>query len=812
MFKKGYYILVFLLCASLHMLAQTRNVSIITGQVLDSATQNAVEGATISLQLISDTTQSFIKQTDRVGSFLFQELPFGFYRIHISSSGFQAKRIDSIHMRADRADFNLGDIFLGRKVTDVAEIIIYAEKPMIESKDGNITFNVGESALSASSNAADLLKNTPLVATDPNGNVLVRGKEPRILIDDKPVELNAQQLQDLLESMPGSNIEKIEVMMNPPPQYANEQGGVINIVTRKGKVGLGARVNTYAGTRNELGGSGNINFRKQGLSVNFNAGMVNNVFLGDGYSYRTNIFRDSSNRLNIFNTSRNQSFRPNMRLNLDYDLNKRNAISITANYTFNRFDNAGTNEFVNINRFQQIWKSSKRQTDAMGQNDNFNTQISFTHKGKQPGRTLRIIGNANTGLQENDRLFYQQFLNASGLPTGVDSTQRQENITHQSGMGLRINYDHLLKNKKTSISTGSAFNRTASDVELITSFMRKPERKFDTIPLLSNQFHFHQDVLNARFSLKHIFSEGFSVSVGTAWEQTSIFFELFKTNTRVRNQYDNWLPFVNINRAWKNKTNITLTYRQSVRRPGIRELNPAIDYSDPYNLRYGNPYLKPSIVHNVDLVAGKTKEKYFINVGLGYNQLQNIFNQLRSLQPDGVTVFTWDNVSGRKEYEVSTWGGLTFSRLLRVNVSASYIYNVYGAFDKKVRKFRDGGTLTSSMNANYTPTQTWTFTSSITFNRFANPQGTVRNNINMNFGIQHKLFNKKLNIGLNMIDPFLVQQNRIFTFGPNFELESFSRTQTRNFRVTLGYQFNKSIASKKKSPTPGSKKIAKKLS
>ena len=36
--------------------------------------------------------------------------------------------------------------------------------------------------------------------------------------------------------MPGSMIEKIEVMTTPPPNYANERGGVINIVTRKGKV------------------------------------------------------------------------------------------------------------------------------------------------------------------------------------------------------------------------------------------------------------------------------------------------------------------------------------------------------------------------------------------------------------------------------------------------------------------------------------------------------------------------------------------------------------------------------------------------
>lgn len=780
--------------------SQQRSIGIIAGHVLDSAGSKAIESATVKLQLVSDTVRISIMQTDRFGNFLFKEISFGIYNIEISASGFQSRRIDSIHIRDERSDFNLGDILLGRKITDLAEVIIYSEKPMIESKDGNITFNVGESALSAGSNAAELLRNTPLVTTDPNGNVLVRGKEPRILIDEKPVELNAQQLQDLLESMPGSNIEKIEVMTNPPAQFANEQGGVINIVTRKGKVGLSARINVYGGTRNELGTSANFNYRKQGLAINFNAGVVNNVFRGDGYSYRTNIFRDSTNQLNINNQSRNENLRPNMRLNIDYDLNKYNALSVTANYNHNRFDNNGFNGFENINRFGQVWKRSERTVSTSGFNENFNAQVSYTKKGKKPGRNLRIIGTANTGTQENNRLFYQQFLNMAGIPNGIDSTQRQENFTLNSGYGMRTNYDYLFKNKTTSFSAGSAFTRTASDVLLFTSFMRKPEGKFDTIALLSNDFHFHQDVINARFSVKQLLKERVSISAGTAWEQTNIYFALHKDNANVRNRYFNWLPFVNINRSWKNKTSMTLTYRQSVRRPGIRELNPAIDYSDPYNLRYGNPNLKPSIVHNFDFVVGKTKEKYFINMGLGFNRLQDIFNQLRSLQPDGVTIFTWDNVSGRKEYEISTWGGLTFSRMFRLNMSASYTYNEYSTYDKQVRKFRNGGTFTSSMNANYTPTQTWTFTGSFTFNRFANPQGTVRNNINMNIGMQHKLFDKRLTVGLNAIDPLIVQQNKVFTFGPNFSLESFSRTQTRNFRLTLGYQLSKTITRKKQVP------------
>ena len=109
---------------------------------------------------------------------------------------------------------------------------------------------------------------TTLVSADPDGKITVRGKEPRILIDNKPVSLNGLQLTDFLESLPGGMIDKIEVMTNPPAQYANEAGGVINITTRKGKIGVSARLVTYGGSRGELGSNASINFRRTKLFQN----------------------------------------------------------------------------------------------------------------------------------------------------------------------------------------------------------------------------------------------------------------------------------------------------------------------------------------------------------------------------------------------------------------------------------------------------------------------------------------------------------------------------------------------------------------
>jgi outer membrane receptor protein involved in Fe transport len=745
---------------------------------------------------LNDSLKKIAFLTDKNGQFLFTNLSWGYYRISITTIGYRPKQIDSIYLRAERYDFNLNDIFLSNQSIEMAEVVIYAEKPLIESKDGNITFNVGESALSNGSSATELLKQTPLVTTDPNGKILVRGKEPKILIDDKPVELNMQQLQDLLESMPGSTIEKIEVLTNPPPQFANEQGGVINIVTKKGRVGFGGRVNVYGGTRGELGTSANFNYRKQGFAININAGAGYNRFQSEGFSNRTNLYNDSTNQLNIKNASDNKNIRPNFRLNMDYDINKRNILNLVAQYNQNSYDNEGFNRFTNINRFGTISRMSEREILTDGYSRNPNINFTFTRKGKKEGEQLRIITGISSSWNRNTRNFFQEFLFPDFTPTGVDSTQRQNTNTRNTGFNTNLAYNKLLKNKKTSYSTGIAYNRSNSHVILNTEFLKKPDNSFLKVGLLSNDFQFHQDVINARFSLKHIVKPGFSISGGAAVEQTNIYFELLQMNQTVFNRYYNFLPFANFNRSWQNKTNLTVSYRRTIRRPGINELNPAVDYTDPYNLRYGNSNLLPSLAHTFDLVAGKTKEKYFINFGVGYNLVEDIYSQIRTLQPDGKTIITWDNVSNRQEYEISHWSGLTFSKRLRANFSASYIYNKYGTFDKEIRKFRDGGSFTSNLNANYTPSDVWTITGNFTFNRFANPQGTVRSNVNMNVGIQRKFLKKKFIITLNTVDPFIQQENRTFTFGPNFNLESFNRTQTRNYRLTLSYIFNKTVIKK----------------
>jgi hypothetical protein len=782
-----------LICLSgFEAFAQSGSVGIIIGNVLDEK-KKSLESATVQLSKLNDSLQNKTVLSDKDGAFELSGIPFGYYRLQVSYIGFNTITIDSIYIRAERYDFNMNDIILtgaGNSIV-MEQVIIYAEKPLIQSKDGNITFNAGESALSAGSNASELLINVPLVTKDPDGKLLVRGKEPKILIDDKPVELNLQQLQDLLEAMPGSSIEKIEVMTNPPPQYANEQGGVINIVTRKGSVGKSGRLSVYAGTRGEKGANANFNYRKQGLSINVNAGLASNTFDGAGYSKKENLFADSSNYFNSENSFRNKSTRPNFRTNINYDINKFHSLNLVLQYNGNDFNNHSLTEITNLNKAKAITRLSERTLDNSGESSNGGLNLTYTLKTKRPGESLKLFNNFNYSFGETHRDFYQQFFYSDHTPNGIDSTQQQVTNNTTKSYSTRLNYDLPMNNNKTFLSAGGVYSLTDASVNSDASFLRKSDLNWMSLSALINRFNFKQQVNNLRGSVKQKLDEHTSVTGGVSAEYTRFRFNLYKTSKETSNKYWSYLPFANFNKNWDQKFNLTVSYRKTIRRPGSTELNPTIDSADAYTIRTGNTELKPSLAHNFDLVLGRNHNSFYANIGLGYNIVEDVFAQIRSRLSDTTTQITWENISGRKEYEISTWSGYTLNRHTRVNLSASYSYNTYSAFDKEVRKYRNGGSFTTNLNGNYVWKELYTATGSFTFNRFANPQGTVKSSLSMNVGLQAKMLNKKLTLTLNVIDPFTQQKNRTFTYGTNFNLENYNSTQTRNYRLTIGYNISR---------------------
>ncbi len=772
------------------------NSGIIIGTVIDSENSKPIAAATVVLSKMFDSsyTKEFITLKD--GSFSFEELPFGYLRLTISFVGYNNLKIDSIFLRAERFDFDLNEIKLHKKNTSLQEVIVYQEKPLIESKDGKIIFNAGESALSAAATTTDLLKQAPLVNVDNDGKVQLRGKDVKILIDDKPVELNGKQLQDLLESMPGSMIEKIEVMTTPPPQYASERGGVINIVTKKGRVGMSGRINLSYGTRGEGGLSGNFSYRKNKIALNVNAGIGYNEYEGSSYSNRKNIYADSVNFFNITGGNTNNNLRPNSRVSLDYELNKRNSFNASVFFNSSNAESNNNNQYTNINRSNIIYRLSNRYITTNASSFSPNANFTYTYKGLKPGVVFKTIAGFNAGSSTNERGYYQQFLNTDYTFNGTDSTQQQITDSKSHTLTIRNNYDRPLKENKLLLSAGNGIIASTSHNILNTNFFKKSDNVFVKNALLSNDINFNQNIFFYRVSVRYTLAKEFNLTTGVQVEQTSTKFDIANSIDNYANNYWSALPFATFVKKWENDINITLSYKRTIQRPGIGQLNPSVDYGDPYNTRFGNPYLKAWFADNFDFIFGKWNKKFYFNISTGYNSLQNIYSSIRTLQPDGKTTTTWQNLSGRQEYEVNTWGGYTISKKSKANLSLGYSYNAYSSFDRTVNRFRNGGSFFSTFNSSYQFNDLINANASITYNRFANPQGTVRNSTSINLGVQQKMFKKKMIISLSVIDPFRQQQNKVFTYAPNFNLESYSTTNTKNFRLAVSYFFSKQVKKK----------------
>jgi len=763
----------------------------VIGSILDADNSKAIPGASIKIVRLSDSAVERNQLSLKDGEFIFDKLPFGYYRLQVNAVGYANLVIDSIHLREERFDFDLNDIKLSKKSALLNEVIVYAEKPLIENKDGKMTFNTGESALSSGATTTELLKQTPLVNEENDSEIVLGGKGMRGLHGGIPVEPDSKQSQDIPESMPRSMIEKIEVMTTPPPQYANERGGVINIVTKKGKVGFNARLNVNYGTRGEAGINGNVSYRKNKFALNFSAGLSYNEYESSSYSNRQNIYADSVNYFNTVGVNSNHNLRPNIRLSVDYDLNKQHSINFTSQYNSNNSESENGTQYSYLTNDQQLYKLSNRFTGTDNESWNPNFNLTYTFKGKDPKEILKFISGVNFNASDVKKDFFQEFLNPDHTPTGVDSSQQQNTVSKNHNINFRINYDKPLKDKKTSLNFGTYLNLYNNHNILNTEFLKKPENIFVKSDLLSNDFLFHQDLYGFRAALRYDFMQDFYINAGMQAEYTETSFDFKNHSDHFLNNYWSFLPFSTIMKKWKNEVSVTFSYKRTIQRPRLNELNPSVDYTDPYNLRSGNPFLQPYYADNFDLIVGKWNKLYNINASVGYNALQDIYSSIKTLLSDGKTFTTWQNISGRKEYEASAWGGYTFNKKAKANLSFGYTYNVYSEHDRTVRKFRNGGSFYSTLNSSYQFTDLLNANASFTFNRFANPQGSVRNTLSMNIGLQQKLFAKRFIITLNIVDPFRQPQNRSYTYGSNFNLESFSTTNTRNYRIALSYIFKK---------------------
>ena len=771
----------------------------ILGSIIEAKSEKVLSGVTIQLKNKSEQQQTLSLISDKHGVFEFSKLIPGYYSLHFSILGFATTVIDSLLLNEEKPDINLGDIKLNEAATSLTEVIVYASKPLIENRDGKLIVNVAESPLNNGVSASEMLRNLPLMNVNPDGSLLMQGRVPLILMDEKPVNLSGQQLADLLESLPANVVERVEIMSNPPPEYATYPGGVINIVTKKGRIGLYQRVSMSAGTKGEKAISTNFNYRSSKFNLLSTFGIGNGEVRGSSYAHRQNIYKDSVNYFYTNNAFKNLSTTPNMRIQADYDFNKKSNATLVYQGNVNYYHNHSYILSTYMDSTFRIYKANTRTNDYDGDGFSHSISSAYNWKGKNPVEKLQITSGISFSKNDNNRDFYQQFLQSNFMPTGLDSTQVQltDNFVHS--FYLNTNYNKPFNDSgNIYVSVGSNYANNNNHNILSTSFLNKLNNSYISNNLLSNNFYFNQSIFQLRASLIIGLPKKWRIITGVQAERTATNFQFIQGNSAdANNEYINYLPNITIRKEFNTEFNMSWVFRETIKRPGIVESNPNIDYSDPYNIRFGNPLIQPTLNDNYDFNFSYVKTKFNFNGNIGYNHVKNVFNAIRTLIENGKTQTTYQNISDQDEYSGSIWTGFTIAKVFKMNLSGGFIYYNFSDREKTLYKYVNGTTQYFTLNYSYAINTLSMIEVSNKYGSYINPQGKSHSNINMSISLMHKFFDKKLIVSIASYDPFGLQKYDGYTAGTNFYIVSHSESNTQNFRLSISYQLSKTMIKSK---------------
>ena len=214
-----YYMILCLLMSLGEIMAQG-----ISGKVMDGKEQ-PVDGVAVILQTL-DSVYVDAVVTDTLGDFRLNHPLDQSYRLI-----FQHILYNMVEKEITTA--NVGTVVLEEKDYQLAEITVKGERPQVKLEGGKLTYDVPQLMKDkTATNAFEIIKDLPGLIERNDNLELVGASRLNIILNGQLTTMSADQLIQLLKTMPASRVEKVEVMYNAPAKY-NVKGALLNVVLSK---------------------------------------------------------------------------------------------------------------------------------------------------------------------------------------------------------------------------------------------------------------------------------------------------------------------------------------------------------------------------------------------------------------------------------------------------------------------------------------------------------------------------------------------------------------------------------------------------
>jgi outer membrane receptor protein involved in Fe transport len=774
-------------------IAQAQQRSQVSGVILDLADFSAVANASVNLIKPGTETVVAATQTSEQGGFILQDVAAGSYTLRITFLGYEDYSQENIRVQDGQA-LNLGNIYIKQAGQMIEEIVIRAAAPTLQLGIDRKIFNVAESTVSIGGSATDLLSNVPSLEVDMDGSISLRGSSSvKILIDGKESAMAGSDINSLLQSMPASSIERIELITNPSSRYdAEGQTGIINIVLKKDmRTGLNGSVNTSAGSYENYGAGINLNFRDRRLNYfgSYNYNHRNNI--GDGTN-TTQLLATNSLTTNT-SESRRLGVNNGVKLGVDYYITDYTTIGLSGNVSVRR-NSRNEDIFYNYINHPSLNGNSERYSEQNEDDLGYDINLDFKHQFKrQQEEIVANIGYGNDG-EEGANSFQQSFL-------GGQNSEQRLNTSKEDGRNFNFQVDYV--------------RPFGEDHKLEMGFRSNIRQRFDhqfsrlgydggeMTPdyAVSNDFDMESQVHALYGNYQKKFSETFGLQVGIRAEQaylTTSYYNLdpaIPANSRRtdgKQDYFRIYPSVFLTKEFGEGNQLQTSYTRRVRRPGGWQVNPFVDVSDPLNLRQGNPDLLPEDIHSFELSYAKFWNAVTLTSSVYHRRMYDVSQPIivEVDETSGATYSKWENISKNQTSGFELISKMDLHKNFDVMANFNAYYTKYHGSEEFGIAPAEGFSwnTNATLNARFTPKLSMQTRLNYRAPR-VQAQGESVGNFVVDAGLKMDVMQKRGSIMFNVRDLFNQRRNGGYTHTQHVYREYESRWMKRTFTLTFTYRF-----------------------
>ena len=727
---------------------------------------------------------------------------------HIASAQKNTIRIAQKTVAAPKDSVKAVKIDSLKQMYDLPELTVTATRPLVKIEMDRIIYNMAEDPDAKTQTVLDMLRKVPLITVDGEDKISLKGTSDFVVyLNGKPSGMFRQNPEEVLRNMPAGTVRNIEVITNPGAKYdAEGVAGIINLVTIRQTSLDGYTATLRGGINTQVGGTAGIYLTVQKGKIGF-TGNLNSFW----YNYpSSNIDQTSNNFFDnsiIFEkTKRDRDSRNFLSGSgvLSFEIDTLNLVNIGYNARYGRqnsFLDGMISQTQGDNFIYAVDRTSKENSNRGGTEINVDYQHTSAKNAKRFLTLSYLFAYSPNNTESESHFFNPNPIDNFPAYIPLDSRKqytdaRTNEHTFQADYTMPFGKNHSIE---TGVKYILRLNKSNSDYLTFDDidgwlplYPQGDERNDVTL------FE-HRNNIVAAYGSYTLQLGKWGLRTGLRYEYTFLNVEFERNPKRNFNKdYSNLIPSILGTYKINDAQNIRLGYNIRINRPGIWQLNPYIDDSNPNFIAVGNPNLNAVLAHTISLNYGFFKKRFSLNADLSQQLTNNSIEQITRIN-NGTSISTYENIGKRQDTRLTGY----------FKWSLVQWFNLYSNFGGSYTDIRvNNGSL-----PNRNSFECWAYSGldyrlpwKIWLTGYLgvrSPRKTLQTTTNVFlmhwFALRRDFLNDRLNVRIAAQDPFIKKYKRKATVeNPTFYQEQNLTIQPRWFVFIVSYRFGELKAILKK--------------